>query len=200
MWSDGKMLNIKVLRFFETNNFGHYTILIRGRFLSQNRPAKYKQVFDRTILESSDPPIRIRPKLGFWTWIQPSLLHTIAKTNLQTSIFSLSPLFSAHRSSVFFVLESFDLGSLSGGRTDLGQPITVVRPDGVSPGRVGFRVFKRARRIVLRIALPASLLRRRVLRIALDVGGTRWRVRVRTIIYHMTISDISHLGSPSFSS
>jgi hypothetical protein len=71
------------------------------------------------------------------------------------------------------VLESFDLRSPRGGRTDLGQPITAVRPDGVSPGRVGFRVFKRARRIVLRIALPASLLRRRVLRIALDVGGTR---------------------------
>jgi hypothetical protein len=74
---------------------------------------------------------------------------------------------------VFFVLESFDLRSPRGGRTDLGQPITAVRPDGVSPGCVGFWVFKRAHRIVLRIALPASLLRRRVLRIALDVGGTR---------------------------
>jgi hypothetical protein len=113
--------------------------------------------------------------------------HTIAKTNLQTSIFSLSPLFSAHRSSVFFVLESFDLRSPMGGRTDLGQPITAVRPDGVSPGRVGLRVFKRARRIVLRIALPASLLRRRVLRIALDVGGTRWRVRVRTGVYYFDL-------------
>ena len=28
-----------------------------------------------------------------------------------------------------------------------------MRPDGVSPGRVGFRVLKSARRIVLRIAL-----------------------------------------------
>jgi hypothetical protein len=71
------------------------------------------------------------------------------------------------------MLESFDLQSPRGGQIDLGQPITAVRPDGVSPGRVGFWVFKRARRIVLCIALPASLLRRRVLHIALDVGGTR---------------------------
>ena len=70
-------------------------------------------------------------------------------------------------------MESFDLRSPRGERIDLGQPITAVRPDGVSPGRVGFRVFKSARRIVLRIALPVSLLRRRVLRIALDAEGTR---------------------------
>ena len=71
------------------------------------------------------------------------------------------------------MLESFDLRSPRGERIDLGQPITAVRPDGVSPGRVGFRVYKRARQIVLRIAFPASLLRRRVLRIALDAGGTQ---------------------------
>jgi hypothetical protein len=75
IWSDGKVLNIKVLCFFETNNFDHYAILIRDRFLPQNRPVKYRKVFDRTVLESSDPPIRIQPKLGFWTWIQPSFLH-----------------------------------------------------------------------------------------------------------------------------
>ena len=74
---------------------------------------------------------------------------------------------------MFFVLESFDLRSPRGERIYLGQPITAVRPDGVSPGRVGFRVFKSARRIVLRIALPVSLLRRRVQRIVLDAEGTR---------------------------
>jgi hypothetical protein len=60
------------------------------------------------------------------------------KTNLQTFL----ALVSASRSSTFFVLESFDLRSPRGGRTDLWQPITVVRLDGVSPGRVGFRVPK----------------------------------------------------------
>jgi hypothetical protein len=60
------------------------------------------------------------------------------KTNLQT----FPALVFASRSSTFFVLESFDLRSPRGGRTDLGQPITTVRPDGVSPGHVGFRVPK----------------------------------------------------------
>jgi hypothetical protein len=60
------------------------------------------------------------------------------KTNLQT----FPALVSASRSSTFFVLESFDLRSPRGGRTNLGQPITTVRLDGVSPGRVGFRVPK----------------------------------------------------------
>jgi hypothetical protein len=84
--------------------------------------------------------------------------HTIAKPIYKPFTFSLSFLFSALRLSVFFVLEIFDLRGPRGGRTDLGQPITAVRPYGVSPGRVGFRVVKRARRIALRIALPVSLL------------------------------------------
>ena len=74
---------------------------------------------------------------------------------------------------MFFASESFDLRSPRGGQTDLGQPITAVPIDGVSPGRVEFRVFKRARLIVLRVALPVSLLSRRVLRIALDTEGTQ---------------------------
>ena len=38
--------------------------------------------------------------------------------------------------------ESFDPRGPRGERTDLGQPIAVVRPDGFHPGRVGFRVQK----------------------------------------------------------
>ena len=55
-----------------------------------------------------------------------------------------------------FRVGELNLRSPRGERIDLGQPITAVRPDGVSPGRVGFRVFKSARRIVLRIALDAE--------------------------------------------
>jgi hypothetical protein len=55
------------LLFFEANNFGLYAISIRGRFLPLNRPTNYRQVFDQTVLESSNPLIRIRLKLRFWT-------------------------------------------------------------------------------------------------------------------------------------
>ena len=67
-----------------------------------------------------------------------------------------------------------------GDQVDLGQPIAAARPDGVPPGRVGFRVYKSARRIVLRTALPAGLLRRELRCITPDVEGTRLHVRVRT--------------------
>jgi hypothetical protein len=65
--SDGKVSNMKVLHFFETNNFVVYGVSIRGRLLPLLGPVSRSQVFDRTVLESSDSPIRIRPKLGFWT-------------------------------------------------------------------------------------------------------------------------------------
>lgn len=67
-----------------------------------------------------------------------------------------------------------------GGQADLGHPIAAASPDGVPPGRAGFRVYKSARWTVLRIALPASLPRRVLPRIALGVEGTRRRVHVRT--------------------
>ena len=84
----------------------------------------------------------------------------------------------------FFVRSS----SLQGGeprgsrgvQADLGQPIAAARPDGVPHGRVGFRVIKSICRIVLCTALPAGLLRRELRCITLGVGGTWWRVRVRT--------------------
>ena len=95
------------------------------------------------------------------------------RKNTSTNSISQTLVILLLRSSAFFVLESSDLRSPRGERIDLGKPITAVRPDGVSPGRVGFWVFKSARRIVLRIALPVSLLWRRVLRIALNAEGTR---------------------------
>jgi hypothetical protein len=91
----------------------------------------------------------VNPSLLLAQEVQPPLIYMRGdgrlnnntqsqKTNLQT----FPALVSASRSSMFFVLESFDLQSPRGGRTDLGQPITAVRPDKVSPERVGFRVPK----------------------------------------------------------
>jgi hypothetical protein len=77
-------MNMKVLCFFETNNFGHYAILIRDRFLPQNRPAKYRQVFDRIVLESSDPThpnstqtrvLDVNPALFIAREVQPILIY-----------------------------------------------------------------------------------------------------------------------------
>jgi hypothetical protein len=64
--SDEEVVNMKVLRFFEANNFDVYITLIQGRLLLQKGPARYIYVFDRTILESSDQTVRVGPKLGFW--------------------------------------------------------------------------------------------------------------------------------------
>ena len=101
--------------------------------------------------------------------------HTIEQINLH--ILPLLFLLPCSSSSSFFVHSS----SLQGGeprgprgdQVDLGQPIAVARPDGVPPGRVGCRVYKSARRIVLRTTLPAGLLRRELRCIILGVGGTR---------------------------
>ena len=60
-----------------------------------------------------------------------------------------------------------------GERIDLEQPIAAASPDGVPPGQVGLRVYKSARRIVLRTALLAGLLRRELRCITPGVEGTR---------------------------
>jgi hypothetical protein len=73
----------------------------------------------------------------------------------------------------FFLLQGGEPRGPRGGQADLGQPIAAARPDGVPPGRVGFRVYKSARRIVLRTALPAGLLRRELRCITPGVEGTR---------------------------
>ena len=66
-----------------------------------------------------------------------------------------------------------------GDQVDLGQPIAAARPDGVPPGRVGFRVFKSARRIACVPRLQMGLLRRELRCITPGVEGTRSRVRVQ---------------------
>jgi hypothetical protein len=92
-------------------------------FTASKQPRKIQA--DRTVLESSDPPIRVRPKLGFLDMntslflereVQPPLIYMRGdgqlnnntqsqKINLQTFV----ALVSASRSSTFFILESFDL-------------------------------------------------------------------------------------------
>jgi hypothetical protein len=58
-----------------------------------------------------------------------------------SSTFYLSIVFLS-RSLSFFVLESCEYRGSRGKRIDLGQPIAGALPDGVPPGRVGFRVLK----------------------------------------------------------
>jgi hypothetical protein len=53
MNSDGKVVNMKVLWFFETNNFVVYKILIGGRLRPQKGPAMCRYVCNRTVMKSS---------------------------------------------------------------------------------------------------------------------------------------------------
>ena len=86
---------------------------------------------------------------------------------------SLSLVLLLPRSSFILRLQGGEPRGPRGGQADLGQPIAAARPDEVPPGRVGFRVYISARRIVLRTALPVGLLRRELRCITLGVGGTR---------------------------
>ncbi|KAK1668214.1 hypothetical protein QYE76_056373 [Lolium multiflorum] len=124
----------------------------------------------------------LRQPVPLWAWLPPTGALDVLPVGCAAKASALREKGQRRRSWRRMIVPavSFDPRSPRGERTDLGQPITAVRPDGVSPGRVGFRVLKRARRIVLCIALPASLPRRVLPRIALGVEGTRRRVRVRT--------------------
>ena len=73
----------------------------------------------------------------------------------------------------FFLLQGGEPRGPRGGQADLGQSIAAARPGGVPPGRVGFRVLKSDRRIVLRTALPVGLLRRELRCITPGIEGTR---------------------------
>ena len=61
MNSDGKVVNMKVLRFFETNNFAVYEILIRDRLLPQKWYGRCRKVSDRTVTEISGLLVRVGP-------------------------------------------------------------------------------------------------------------------------------------------
>ena len=87
--------------------------------------------------------------------------------------FSFSLVLLLPRSSFVLRLQGGEPRGPRGGQANLGQPIAAARPDGVPPGRVGFRVYKSARRIVLRTVLSVGLLRRELWCITLGVGGTR---------------------------
>ena len=88
------------------------------------------------------------------------------------STFYLSTVFLS-RSSLFFVFESCESRGSRGERIDLGQPIAAALPDGVPPGRVGFRVFKSARRLSCVSRCRSGLLRRELRCITPGVEGTR---------------------------
>ena len=135
---------------------------------------------NRTVLESSDKTnpnltrvLDVNPSLFLAREVQPSLIYlrgdgrlnnNTQSINQSTTFYLLSFLLNPSSSSSSFFIRS---SSLQGGeprgprgdQVDLGHPIAATRPDGVPPRRVGFRVFKRARWIVLCIALPVSLLR-----------------------------------------
>ena len=101
--------------------------------------------------------------------------HTIEQICLH--LLPLLFLLPCSSSSSFFVRSSSLQGGeprgSRGGQADLGQPIAAARPDGVPPGRVGFRVLKSTRRIACVPRFRTGLLRRELRCITLGVEGTR---------------------------
>ena len=148
---------------------------------------------NRTVLESSDKTnpnltrvLDVNPNLFLTQEVQPPLiylrgdgrLNNTQSTNQSTTFYLLSFLLNPNSSSSsFFVRPS----SLQGGeprgprgdQVDLGQPIAAARPDGVPPGRVGFWVYKSARRIACVPRFQTGLLRRELRFITPGVEGTR---------------------------
>src|SRR3954467_6265665 len=132
-------------------------------------------VLDRTVLESSDKTnpdltrvLDVNPNLFLAREVQPPLIYPRGDGRLNntqsqnTSTFY--PSFTSLPCSFYLILRSFfvlkgsDPRSSRGGRTALGQPIAAARPDGVPPGRVGFRVLKSTRRIACVPRFRAGLL------------------------------------------
>ena len=131
---------------------------------------------NRTVLESSDKTnpnltrvLDMNPSLFLAREVQPPLiylrgdgrLNNTQSINSSTTFYLLSFLLNpSSSSSSFFVrsssLQGGDPRGPRGDQVDLGQPIAAARPDGVPPGRVGFRVYKSTRRIILRIALSVG--------------------------------------------
>ena len=67
MTSDEKVVNMKVLCLFETNNYYFGVISIQVRLLSQKWDGWYSQFLDRTITEGPGITIRVGLKVGLWT-------------------------------------------------------------------------------------------------------------------------------------
>ena len=145
---------------------------------------------NRTVLESSDKTnpnltrvLDVNPSLFLAREVQPPLIYlrgdgrlNNTQSNNQSTFYpsftSLPCSFSLVLRS-FFVLKGSDPRGSRGGRTDLGQPIAAARPDGVPPGRVGFRVLKSARRIACVPRFRTGLLRHELRCITPGVEGTR---------------------------
>ena len=145
---------------------------------------------NQTVLESSDKTnpnltrvLDVNPSLFLAREVQTLLIYLRGEGRLNNtqsnnqstyypSFTSLPCSFSLVLRS-FFVLKDSDPRGSRGGRTDLEQPIAAARPDGVPPGRAGFRVFKSAHRIACVPRFRPGLFRRELRCITLGVGGTR---------------------------
>ena len=143
----------------------------------------------RTVLESSDKTnpnltrvLDVNPSLFLAREVQPPLIYLRGNSRLNNT--------QSNKSSTTFIFYLFSLtlvlllprsSSLQGGeprgprgdQVDLGQPIASTRPDGVPPGRVGFRVLKSTHRIACVPCFRAGLLRRELRCITLSIGGTQ---------------------------
>ena len=131
---------------------------------------------NRTVLESSDKTnpnltrvLDVNPSFFLAREVQPPLiylrgdgrLNNTNRTNTSITFWCSSTFISPLVSFFSFFTSSScwraaDPRGSRGERIDLEQPIAAARPDGVPPGRVGFRVYKSARRIVLRTALSGG--------------------------------------------
>ena len=128
---------------------------------------KVQPDLDRTVLESSDNTnpnltrvLDVNPNLFLAREVQPppaylrgdgQLNNTQSiKSSITFYLLAFLPNPSSSSSSFFVRSSSLQGGEPRGSRgsqADLGQPIAAARPDGVPPRRVGFRVYKSARRI-----------------------------------------------------
>ena len=123
MASDQKTFNMKVVRLVGTVKIAFGLVFLRGRFLPQTWPARYSQVVNRTVLESSDKTnpnltrvFDVNPNLFLAREVQPPLiylrgdgrLNNTQSINQSTTFYLLSFLLNpSSSSSSFFVCSSY---------------------------------------------------------------------------------------------
>ena len=146
---------------------------------------------NRTVLESSDKTnpnltrvLDVNPNLFLAREVQPPLIYLRGDGRLNNThrsnhlplfifyLFSLTLVLLLPRSSSI-LLQGGEPRGPRADQVDLGQPIAAARPDGVPPGRAGFRVYKSVHRIACVPRIRPGLLRRELRCITLGVGGTR---------------------------